>query len=242
MKYPFGQDFTLDFYPWLDEEPISGVPAQTASLHLFDNLPNTDDAQSGTGAVKSSTCVYTSGNYFSFEVPAIDDPNGGASSVNVSSIYYAAANFILEAGGQTQTVVFPVTLGQVEPKIDKVTVSVEYIQNLYPQILTFLSEAEVTAQIDNAFLVVVNLIKSKGYDFGKIRKLKQLDQLVALKALSDALATQIMQTGDKFDNLSEKYKQDFNTTLSGLMLEYGDVLQPLTVAEKKIGGSIEVIR
>lgn len=224
MGYPFGQNITYWFYPLLDNDTASipaAVTSQTPAIHVFDeNAPTRANALSGSGSLQSVT-TWTwnvSKRAWSFTIPAISDPHPDS---NIPTrTYWIALNFILQAAGQTQTVIKPLQLERVVGHDRVVSVTEENLRTYFPQVDAYSSDVQRKAYISQAVEEIKGELRSKGYEWAKITRADRLDLCVTYKALSLIMLGQIQEPGDKFSIKYGEYKSNFQANLDSLKVEY----------------------
>lgn len=224
MSYPFGQSITYWFYPLLDNEtaPIpSAILGQTPQIYIFDEqVPMRQDAANGANSL--ATITTWAWNYqkraWSFTIPAINDPHPDS---NIHSRqYWIAINFILQTGGQVQTVIKPLPLVRVVGHDKVVSVTQDDLKKYFPQVEAYSSELQRLAFISQATEEVKAALRAKGYEWAKIQRADRLDLCVIYKALSMIMLGQIQEPNDKFSIKYIEYKQSFSNALDSLKFEY----------------------
>lgn len=224
MSYPFGQNITYWFYPLLDNE-AAGIPAavqaQTPAIYLFDeSVPNRSDAASGANSLQtiSSWAWNSQKKAWSFTIPAVSDPHPDS---NIPTrVYWVAINFILQSGGQTQTIIKPLQLERVVGHDKVVSVNEEDLRSYFPQIDAYSSDVQRRAYIAQAIEEIKGELRTKGYEWAKITRADRLDLCVIYKALSMVMLGQIQEPGDKFSIKYGEYKSGFQSNLDSLKFEY----------------------
>lgn len=224
MSYPFGQNITYWFYPLLDNE-AAGIPAavqaQTPAIYLFDeSVPNRSDAASGANSLQtiSSWAWSSQKKAWSFTIPAVSDPHPDS---NIPTrVYWIAINFILQSGGQTQTIIKPLQLERVVGHDKVVSVNEEDLRSYFPQIDAYSSDVQRKAYIAQAIEEIKGELRTKGYEWAKITRADRLDICVVYRALAMVMLGQIQEPGDKFSIKYQEYKSGFQGNLDSLKFEY----------------------
>lgn len=227
MGYPFGQNFTYWFYPLLDNNSASissAVYSQTPAIHIFDeNVPVRADALSGSGSLQSITSWTWSSQKqaWSFTVPAILDPHPDS---NIPTrTYWIAINFILQAAGQTQTVIKPLQLERVVGHDKVISINEEDLRTYFPQVDAYSSDVQRKAFISQATAEVKSYLRVKGYEWAKITRPDRLDLCVVYKALAMIMLGQIQEPGDKFSIKYQEYKSNYQISIDSLKFEYQEM-------------------
>ena len=224
MGYPFGQNITYWFYPLLDNDTASipaAVTSQTPAIRIFgESAPSRSDALSGSGSLQSITAWvwYPSKKAWSFTIPAVADPFPDS---NIPTrTYWIALNFILQASGQTQTVIKPLQLERVVGHDKVVSVTEENLRAYFPQVDAYSSDVQRKAYISQAIEEIKGELRSKGYEWAKVTRADRLDLCVTYKALSLIMLGQIQESSDKFSIKFQEYKSNFRANLDSLKVEY----------------------
>jgi hypothetical protein len=245
MGYPFGQNITYWFYPLLDNDTAvvpSAVQAQTPSIYVFDeSVPSRGNAASGSGSLQtvSSWTWSAQKKAWSFTIQAINDPHPDS---NITTrVYWIALNFVLQSGGQTQTVIKPLQLERVLGHDKVVTVTEEDLRAYFPQIDAYSSDVQRKAFIAQAIVEIKGELRSKGYEWAKITNADRLDLCVIYKALSMVMVGQIQEPGDKFSIKYQEYKNGFQSSLDSLKFEYQE-MEGGTIENARITSTILIAR
>lgn len=227
MGYPFGQNITYWFYPLLDNDMASipaAVQAQTPAIYIFDeSVPSRADAASGYNAIQTvSTWAWnTQKKAWSFTISAINDPD--LSSNIPTRVYWVAINFVLQSGGQNQTVIKPLQLERVVGHDKVVSVTEEDLRRYFPQIDAYSSDIQRRAFISQATEEVKASLRIKGYEWAKVTRADRLDLCVIYKALAMIMLGQVQEPGDKFSIKYQEYKSGFQASLDSLKFEYQEM-------------------
>lgn len=245
MGYPFGQNITYWFYPLLDNDTASipaAVTSQTPAIHVFDeNVPTRADALSGSGSLQSVTTWTwnSSKKAWSFTIPAIPDPHPDS---NIPTrTYWVAINFILQAAGQTQTVIKPLQLERVVGHDKVISVTEEDLRTYFPQVDAYSSDVQRKAFISQATTEVKSHLRVKGYEWAKITRPDRLDLCVVYKALAMIMLGQIQEPGDKFSIKYQEYKNNYQISIDSLKFEYQE-MEAGTIETGRAGATILISR
>lgn len=224
MGYPFGQNITYWFYPLLDNDTASissAVTSQTPAIYIFDeSVPTRGNAASGSGSLQTvSNWTWNSNKKaWSFTISAVNDPYPDS---NIPTrTYWIAINFILQAAGQTQTVIKPLQLERVVGHDKVVSVNDENLRTYFPQVDAYSSDVQRKAYISQAIEEIKGELRSKGYEWAKLTRADRLDICVTYKALSLIMLGQIQEPDDKFSIKYNEYKANFQSNLDSLKVEY----------------------
>lgn len=227
MGYPFGQNITYWFYPLLDDDTASipaAVQTQTPAIYVFDeNVPTRADALSGFNSLQSVTSWTWSSNKkaWSFTIPAVVDPHPDS---NIPTrTYWLSINFVLQAAGQTQTVIKPLQLERVAGHDRVISVNEEDLRTYFPQVDAYSSDIQRRAYIDQATAEVKSYLRTKGYEWAKITRPDRLDLCVVYKALAMIMLSQIQEPGDKFSIKYQEYKGNYQIAIDSLKFEYQEM-------------------
>lgn len=245
MGYPFGQNITYWFYPLLDNENAivpAAVQGQTPAVYVFDeNVPSRGNAASGSGSLQSiaSWTWSTQKKAWSFTISAISDPSPDS---NIPTrTYWIALNFILQSGGQTQTVIRPLQLERVAGHDKVVSVTEENLRTYFPQVDAYSSDVQRKAYISQATEEIKGELLAKGYEWAKITRPDRLDICVTYKALAMIMLGQIQEPGDKFSIKYQEYKANYQSTLDSLKFEY-QRMEAGTIETAQAGSGIFIVR
>ncbi len=219
MGYPFGRAIAYTFYPVADEAPVDKIPTQTATLYVFTSKPSRAVALAGTGAQQTATATWTANaNSCSFTIVAINDPNTGNDVLSVE--YWVAVNFILEAAGQTQTVIRSLELEKVRAHDRIVGITEKDLTNIYPSATTYASGAQIVALIAAVKAELQSKLKDQGYQWAQIHRPDRFNTVVTYMALAKIVSGQIQRAGDHFDRLYEEWKDIHKSLIASLVFEY----------------------
>jgi len=220
MPYPFGQDFTYTFQPLLDGETISGIPAQTASLYVYDSKPSRTAAMAGTGAVAGpiSGSWTLNATSCSFTIPGIDDPDPDAQTEAPN--YWVSVSFKLTTGEQTQYVVRFLDMERVTAHDKPVSVTYSDLQVLSPGITAYAGNSEQTAQIAAVTALVRARLLNRGYEWAELSRPDRLNDTVKFMALSQIYQSKMQRPGDQFDKLYQDYARIAEELFQALKIEY----------------------
>jgi hypothetical protein len=199
----------------------SAVTSQTPAIYIFDeSVPTRGNAASGSGSLQAvSTWTWNSTKKaWSFTISAVNDPYPDS---NIPTrTYWIAINFILQAAGQTQTVIKPLQLERVVGHDKVVSVTDENLRTYFPQVDAYSSDVQRKAYISQAIEEIKGELRSKGYEWAKLTRADRLDICVTYKALSLIMLGQIQEPDDKFSIKYNEYKANFQSNLDSLKVEY----------------------
>lgn len=218
MYYIFGKDISRKFYPLLDDQPYQ-LPSQSPTIYIFSSQPSLNDARDGGGAVATiSSWTQNSLSPYdcSYTITAIEDP---APESNIPQrTYYEAINYIAKSGGQTQTVLRTIDLerGSGAPEVIGVTYS--DLVEVYPAIVDYVSESEITSIINIAKSEVELKLKGKGIRWSDIQNHAELKRAIAYRSIQLVSESQITEPDDKFVTRREIYKEKFNESMKDTIL------------------------
>jgi hypothetical protein len=217
--YPFGKGFNYLFEPYLDNEPVQLPAGQSPEVYIFTNRPSREDAASGTGAIAAAIIAWTDNGAYSrlIAVPAIADPE--PTSETVTEKYWISVNYVLEAGGQVQTEIRLLQMERVRAVNTRVKSSELSLQEIYPNIVDLSDSNKIRGFIDKAIVQIKGNLKAKGYEWAQITRLDQLSLMTDYRAL---MFFAMSMPGDRFEALYEKWKQEYISILSTLLLEYDE--------------------
>ncbi len=248
MGYPFGQNITYTFYPLVDNEAAKNIPTtgNPVAIYYFtdNNKPSRDAAQNGTGAVNSGSAIASwtpTGNGYQFTIPAIEDPDpdGGADTRN----YWLAINFILQASGQTQTVIRALEMERVSGHHKTVSVTSQDIIDYFPDALSYVSEDRINNFLFDAREEIQAYLRNKGFEWAQIYRPDRLSLVIKYKVLMHIMADQRREPGDNFDLNYQRYEKSYESAISSLQLEYdADKDGAPEIQPVKTGGYIFAIR
>lgn len=216
--YNFGQAFTRYFYPTDGDLPIN-LPTQTPHIYVFDSQPSREHAADGTGAIQTITTwteVTITPYKRSFTVAAIADPEPTSSTYTRE--YWLAINFVTVAAGQTQTVVRSFEVSRVEGTESLPETTVRDVQDVYPQITSYLSPNELGEFIAIAESHVRTQLEAKGVSWPHVRDLKKLKSAIAYKAIWFSALSQVKAAGDKFTVRMAEYAKLYDFIMDSIKL------------------------
>ena len=217
-SYVYGKDLAFNLYTFEDKTKILDLPAQTVQGYLFLDPPSRSQAIAGDGALSSFTQALDANQDIQLEIPAITDPNP---SDNLEyRLYYVAVNFILESGEDAQTVIRSIKVERVGGQDTEIGVTVQKIQDIYPDVLSYLTEAEINAMIGLAKADLLDDLTNKGYDWNQIYKPDQLFNALLFNTLVYVYNSQIQREGDRFYTSSMKAQARYESIKNNLRLNY----------------------
>ena len=240
MGYPFGQNFTYNFYPLVDEKPAAGIPTQTPSIYLFTVKPSRDDAQNGTGAIQTISTWEAHGAGYRFTVSAINDPDTDSDSDKY--IYWIAVNFVLKTAGQVQTVIRQLDMQRVSGHHKTITVTCEDVKSYQPSVVAYASDPELQTHILLATEEIKAKLLNKGYEWARIWRTDVLNLVVVTRALALVMFSQIQQLGDKFEVKFKEYDKISADLLASVQFETTNLQKTEPIKAEKATTEIMFIR
>ena len=224
MPYAFGQDFIVEFYPMLDEEPA--IPsADSPSIYVYTdtNKPTRAQAAAGGGTVLQTISTWSDiNNGKSISVSAISDPD--ADSDTTEYTYWMAINFTLKASGDTQTVLKALKMYRINGMLATITTKTHDIENMWGAVKEYTTEAERAAFIADAIDDIKADLRARGYEWAKINRADRLNSAAVNKACANIALSQIRESGDRFDVMKEECKQNYEKKINSIRLEYDSTL------------------
>jgi hypothetical protein len=238
--YLFGKTisgYTLHAYE--DGHKLGSIPAQTYSVHVFDEMPTRADAAAGTGAIDTFTVIHTANEFLQFDIPAIDDPD--PTSLTNQVTYWLAVVFELETGEQDQMILRALPLSRVTAKNHTIGVTSAKIKEAFPDVENYLSVLEIESQISIAQMNLLEDLQNKGFRWAEINRPEQLFNALLFKSLEYIHTSQIQRQGDRFSISAEMAHRNYTNIISNLKLaienDKGEITTP-----RQTGGTIWVSR
>ena len=238
--YVYGKDLVFNLYAYEDKTKITNLPAQTVTGYLFYDQPSRVNAAAGSGNMSSFTQSLTANGTISLTIPAITDPN--PSDVLNYRLYWVAVNFILKTAGSTQTVLRSIKVERVGGQDAEIGVSLQTIQDIYPDVLSYLSTGEIDAMISLAKADLLDDLSNKGLDWNQVYQPDQLFNALLFITLVYVYNSQIQREGDRFFVSAEKAGQRYENIKNNLKLAYDSTLGGQKTDEVKSGGIIRLVR
>jgi len=245
VSYPYGQDITYYFYPQVDNAAAVAIPTQNPTIYVFtdSNKPNRAAAIAGTNKLGSAITTWTvDGKGFYFTIPAISDPD--VNSTQSERIYWLAINFILKSGGQTQTVIKALPMERVQGQEKSLSVTVSDLQALFPDVRSYLSDAQLNIMVENALSEIKATLLNKGFKWAQIQRPDMLKTATIFLVLCQVMLSQRKDINDNFDLNYNEFKALYSSSMNGLKLEYDENKDGEATEEEQrdVGGYVFLTR
>ncbi len=218
MSYNFGNSIVREFYTLQDNDYIN-LPSQAPAIYLFNEKPSIDAARAGTDAVK--TVSYWIEQAYSpfkrqYTITPVDDP--APTSTTKSRGYWEAINYVLSSG-QAVTNLREITIER--PESHEAVPGTTYIDctNIFPQISSYLTIAQVETYIALAINHFKLDLKKQGLDWGRVRDLDEIKIPIAYKALALGLRGQVIRRPELAE-LVDSFNEEYNQKLAGIQVPY----------------------
>lgn len=218
MTYKFGSDFTAHYHyddGHTDFAPSSDAPA----IYLFANKPDWTIARAGTGALQTITS-WTGGHSGSkdIEISAITDPDptGG----DVERRYWLAINYTNEVGGDVITDIQELTLTRPKGRIEKKEATISEIKKFFPEIVSYVTDDQLTDFVAIAKEQVKADFLKKGYELNRIVNNDAFYLAIAYKVISLSSHAEFREAGDRMYVRYEDYRDMYNEYIKDLKIEY----------------------
>ena len=242
--YLFGKDIEYKLYSFEDGTALPTIPAQSYTAYVFTdtNAPNRTQAIAGTNSFATIAGSHTVGhaNVIQFTIPAIDDPDPNA---NVKEYrYWVSINFVLKTGEQTQTILRSLPIARVSAQDKQIGVTASKIESMYPDVYSYLSEDQVSAQIALAQSLLVADLKNKGFIWAQIYRPDELFSALLFKSLEFVYMSQIKNNGDKFAILADSANKNYTAVISNINLSYDDSIAGVITSTVRPSGIIMAVR
>ena len=227
MYYPFGADISFSLYTGLDGKTFSNLPTQTGSgkLYVWTTRPDRDVALTGVGAFSGPFTLTPAANPLSAAVnlltatiTAIPDPDPSSETRSVE--YYISANFIKKAAGQEETVIRPLLLTRVDAHDISIGVTQDSLLSVIPDLLGYLSTAELKSIILTAERESKDDLTEKGIKWASVHRPDQLYWVILWKSLELVCDSQVLQEGDRWERGQARYEKRYEASKSNLKIEY----------------------
>jgi hypothetical protein len=234
MSHTFGASISRTFYALNGNEPIQ-LPSQLPALYLFSALPELADAQSGTGAIDSKA-TWTQGgvspwpNSYTFD--PVPEPEAAITD-DFSQTYYEAINFILETGGQAQTIVRALEIAKVKEQEDQPDATVALIKEIFPAITNYLDDTEIDNYIKLALDEVKIDLEAQGWAWHELIKLSNIRLAVAYRAIALGALAQVRQTGDRHEFRYNEFNAKHQAILKAARLQERKETTSLPTSERQ---------
>lgn len=242
--YIFGKDIDYKLYTFEDGTALPSIPNQSYTAYIFTDLnqPSREQAIAGTGALVTINATHTTGhaNVIQFTIPAIDDPDPNALIKEYK--YWISVNFVLKLSEQTQTIVRQFPICRVVAQDKAIGVTASKIESMYPDVYSYLSEAQVSAQIALAQSLLIADLKNKGYLWAQVYRPDELFSALLFKSLEFVYMSQIKNNGDKFAILTDSANKNYLAVMSNLNLSFDDTQAGIKTSEVRTGGFIHGLR
>ena len=237
--YPFGKDIDYTLYAYESGDKLPVIPAQSYSVHVYKNKPERSDAFIGTGSESTISATHTASNFLSFTIPAIDDPD--PDSQVRSHVYFLAIVFKLQTDEQSQLILKALPLERVHGKDRTIGLTFDKIVEAYPDVLSYLDQANIEAFIRLAQTELLTSLKIKGFHWAEINRPDQLFYALLFKTLWYVHSSQILRDGDRFSVSAELAAKNYDSTIRALQLEIGEDDKAETKVESA-GGTVWLSR
>ena len=234
--YVYGKDLTYYLYAFEDKTKITNLPAQTVQGYLFLDQPTRAIAAAGTGALQSPTQSLTANGTIALTLTAITDPNPG--DILGYRLYWVAVNFILKTAGEVQTVIRAIKVERVSGQDAEIGVTYAKIVAIYPDVVNYLTEAEVNEMITLAKIDLLDDLTNKGFDWNQVNKPDQLFNALLFNTLVYVYNSQIQREGDRFAFSSAKAQARYDSLKTNLRLEYDSTMSGMTTNIEPVGSPI----
>lgn len=234
--YNYGADFPFRLTVLEDGTKLESlVTGQSATLYLFENLPDRAAAAAGTGALATVSATQNSPFFLEFTVPAIDDPDPAGSIESRS--YYAAINFKLQASEQTQTIIRELIISRPFGHDKPVDVDADMIKRRWVEAGEYRQDHEIRDLINLAVDAVRNDLEQRGLSWARIYRPDKLRQVIISKTIEAICDSQMQNAGDRFHILSQKIHAEGSALLSSIRLDYLSSVQG-SARESTVQGAI----
>ena len=220
MGFPFGRDFTYQFFPLADDDAVLSLPTQSPTIYLFAHTskPGYTEARNGTNAFATiNTWTANQHSGFDISIPAIDDP--APTSSLLSYTYYIALNFVLTSSEQTQCVIRSLEMERVVGHHKRIAVTDVDLRSHWPALADYCSSTELNAYIELVRSAIREELRAEGYDWCMIYRPDRLYHACVYKCLDLACLSQLQSQGDKFDKLHDQFSGFYKQTIAGLKIE-----------------------
>ena len=240
--YVFGRSFTFNLYTFEDRTQITNLPAQTVTGYCFRDQPSRADALSGSGALSGPFTQILAGGTgnISLTVPAIVDQD--SSSILNYRMHWIAVNLILATGGQVQTIIKAIRVERASGQDSEIGVTLQSIQDIYPDVTEYLSTGEINAMITLAKADLLDDLTNKGIDWNQVNRPDQLFNALLFNTLTYIYNSQIQREGDRFYVSSAKAQTRYESIKSNLKLAFDATQMGATTEVVKTGGQIRMVR
>lgn len=240
MLLNFGKSFTYTVTAYDDGSKIPSIPTQTVDAFIFDTRPSRADASDGTGAIQSQNYSHTADDIIEIPFDAVDDPE--PTGTISRHTYYVAVNFVLEAAEQVQTIIREVIFERVSAKDKIIGVTRDQIEQVYPDIYSFLSDAQVEAHIELARKELIADLKNQGTEWSQVHNPDELYNALLFKALQYVHASQIQRQGDRFSVLENSSKAAYQSVIRNLKLTVDSDKDGAPDSQRRTGGLLIAVR
>lgn len=235
MRYVFGKDFTYDLYFYEDERAIANnaIPNQIVTAYVFRESPSRDIARNGTGAQQTISMSHTGAQPIALPVVAIPDPSPDSSIDKY--IYWIAAKLKLKPGGTDEIVIRSFYIERVSAQNTQIGVLAANILDIWPDVYSYLTEAQVNSMISLATMDIKDDLSNKGYDWNSIYHPEQLFNALLFNTLSYIYNSQINTLGDRFALLADKTEKRYKSIMQSLKLDYDSSMSGQVTSEERPG-------
>jgi hypothetical protein len=224
MKYPFGQDFTFTWFPLVDDEPVRDVPTDqggSLKIHIYatETKPTYSEARAGTNKTGAAITAWTEiADGFQFVIPAIADPD--RDSEVRTRVFWVAINFVLETGGQVQTVIEPLYLTRAFGQQARTGVAPADVLAMNPAFQGVADEDSAMKAIETGLDAVKAKLMGR-FNWAQIKNPESLNRLIKIYAcMHIEFNEKTGSVGDPWLDSYKEHKAEFEADLKALVLEY----------------------
>lgn len=220
--YIFGKTITRTFTP-VENDVYFNLVSQAPSIYLYSatSLPTMQNMINGVGAFdhitywqESAESPYTK----TYTVNPIVDPDPTSTTTNLG--YWEVVNYVAKAAGATQSRSRYFTVGRALALDSTPTTSTQDLKDIYPAISGYADDAELQQHLINAEEEVRLELKGMGYEWGKIKGLKNIRLALAYKTIQFLAESQIVVDSDKFTIRRTIYMDKYDKLMKLLRLDY----------------------
>lgn len=245
MPYPFGKQFSYEFYVLQNNTKISlATIAAPEGIYVYTARPARSDAVTGGGSPLQSVSEWSAssdGLGKAITIDAIDDP---APTSEISRYnYFIAINFKFADGEQTQTVIRELIMQRVESQQETVSTDGTTLSSVFPTIDDYFTSGQQTAGITNAVEKLKLDLSAMGYQWAGVWRPDDLKIAVAYRALAELMLSLMKDSTDEWSVRHDHYKQTYSAIISSIKLSYdGDSDGEKDKETHRAGGVLRVSR
>jgi hypothetical protein len=235
VAHTFGTSFAREFYPTVDDGPLS-IVGQAAEIYLYSGMPSLTDAVTGAGSfatISSWTQTGTTPYKATYTVPALIDPT--PTSKVPSRGYWEVIRFAVQTGQEKQTVVRQFEVERVYAGASEPETTVQDLKDMYPAISAYASDSQLTEHLSIAKEELKADLLARNLKWSRVEDKARLNLALVYKTIANVAESQVREANDKHTVRVTRFEEKYNRALENAPLEvdFDEDGEPDTKTEAK---------